>query len=746
MRKLAIFAFAFTGAIFLSHYILPWKLILPLGIVFMLLFVLVFFLKAAGRTFFLLLFMALSLGFFRYFLFFQNTLSLVSEFKDRELKLSYTALDNPETTANGIIRLKAAIYKDGKRLDAYIYDSQRLMADVRPGDTLEANLKIRSAMERYSKPNYSGLSKGILLRAELLDEPELTGSETSLKSLLLRAKLSFLRRMELVYDRETNIFLKALIMGDTSELQSDYKFDTALKITGLRHMVAVSGLHIVIVYGFFVLFSKKMWWRICSLCFVWLFAIMSGMSPSVIRASAMLTYFTFARFFGRDADFITSMAIPLMGSVLFNPAAIGSLSLQLSFLSVGGISLFFFIFELEKLKNKFIKIAASSAGALIFTSPLSLFYFGSFSLISPIANIFVLPILSLLFISGALLVIISFFLPSLAGNLAVLPALLVKYIRLTSGFFASFKYSALYSQNLILPYWLALLFICLLAFYFLKKRLERKKLIRTMLSLLTLTLLITIYIPKYKSSKTASINALDVGQGLSVAALSGNSTLIFDCGSINSMKNAGDYTAEFLLTQGRDEVDALVLSHLHRDHANGVTRLISRIKVKKIYISEISPDSDGILAEIKKEAELCGSELIFLSNGDYSLRFPELSLMMYSGFGRGSGNENDLGIISELDLRGYRALITGDVSYKLEEKLSELYNLSDISLLIVGHHGSDASSSPLFLDAICPETAIISVGYNSFGHPSESVIERLKAHTEEIFRTDRDGNIRVWVE
>ena len=64
----------------------------------------------------------------------------------------------------------------------------------------------------------------------------------------------------------------------------------------------------------------------------------------------------------------------------------------------------------------------------------------------------------------------------------------------------------------------------------------------------------------------------------------------------------------------------------------------------------------------------------------------------------------------------------------------------------MGHHGSDASSSPLFLDAICPETAIISVGYNSFGHPSESVIERLKAHTEEIFRTDRDGNIRVWVE
>ena len=341
--------------------------------------------------------------------------------------------------------------------------------------------------------------------------------------------------MELVYDRETSIFLKALIMGDTSELQSDYKFDTALKITGLRHMVAVSGLHIVIVYGFFILFSKKMWWRICSLCFVWLFAIMSGMSPSVIRASAMLTYFTFARFFGRDADFITSMAIPLMGSVLFNPAAIGSLSLQLSFLSVGGISFFFFIFELEKLKNRFIKIAASSVGALIFTSPLSLFYFGSFSLVSPIANIFVLPILSLLFISGALLVIISFS-SSLAGTLAVLPALLVKYIRLTSGFFASFKYSALYSQNLILPYWLALLFICLLAFYCLKKRLERKKLFVTMLSILAITLLITIYIPKYKSSKTASINALNVGQGLSVAALSGNSTLIFDCGSINSMK------------------------------------------------------------------------------------------------------------------------------------------------------------------------------------------------------------------
>ena len=101
-----------------------------------------------------------------------------------------------------------------------------------------------------------------------------------------------------------------------------------------------------------------------------------------------------------------------------------------------------------------------------------------------------------------------------------------------------------------------------------------------------------------------------------------------------------------------------------------MTRLISRIKVKKIYISEISPDSDGILAEIKKEAGVSGSELVFLSNGITVRGFLGFSLMMYSGFGRGSGNENDLGMISELDLRGYRALITGDVSYKLEEKLS----------------------------------------------------------------------------
>lgn len=746
MRKLAIFAFAFTLSVFLSHYILPWKLILPLGIAFGLLFIAAFFFKSAGRTLFLLLFAAFALGFFRYFLYFQNTLSLVSEFKDREITLSYTALDNPETTANGIIRLKASVFKDGKRLDAYIYDRERLMADVKPGDTLEARLKLRSAMERFSEPNYTNLSKGILLSAELVDEPKLIESKISLKSLLLSAKLGFLKRLDFVYNSETAVFLKALIMGDTRELQNDYKFDTALKITGLRHMVAVSGLHIVIVYGFFIFFSKKMWWRICSLCFVWLFAIMSGMSPSVVRASAMLTYFSFARFFGRDSDFITSMAIPLMGSCLFNPAAIGSLSLQLSFLSVGGISLFLFIFELEKVKNRFVKIAAASLGALVFTAPLSLYYFGTFSLISPIANMFILPILSLLFISGAVIVFISFLFPSLAGVLAILPELLVRYIRLTSGFFASFKYSALYSQNPLLPYWLSLLFLCIILFYFLKKKLERKKLTRAMLSFLTITLLLTIYIPKYKSNKTASINALNVGQGLAVVTLAKDSTVIFDCGSINSMKNAGDYTAEFLLTQGRNEADALILSHLHQDHANGVARLLSRIKVSKIYISEISPDSDGILADIKKEAELSGCEVIILSNGDYSLGFPDISLKMYSGFGKDSRDENDLGIISEVNLRGYKALITGDISYKLEEKFIDLYNLNNISLLFVGHHGSHISSSPLFLDEISPETAIISVGFNNFGHPSERVLERLRVHTEEIYRTDIDGNIRVWVE
>lgn len=266
-----------------------------------------------------------------------------------------------------------------------------------------------------------------------------------------------------------------------------------------------------------------------------------------------------------------------------------------------------------------------------------------------------------------------------------------------------------------------------------------------MLPLLTLTLLLTTYIPEYRSSKTASINTLNVGQGLSVAVLGKDSTIIFDCGSINSSKNAGDYTAEFLLTQGRKEADALILSHLHKDHANGVARLLSRIKVNKIYISDASPDAEGIIAEIEKEAEIRGSEIIILSDGDYSIAYNDISLSLYSGFGRDSKDENDLGIISKFDLLGYNVLITGDISYKLEEKLAAFYNLDDVSLLLVGHHGSRISSSPLFLDEVKPETAIISVGNNSFGHPSDIVLERLKEHTKEIYRTDFDGNIRIWV-
>ena len=111
----------------------------------------------------------------------------------------------------------------------------------------------------------------------------------------------------------------------------------------------------------------------------------------------------------------------------------------------------------------------------------------------------------------------------------------------------------------------------------------------------------------------------------------------------------------------------------------------------------------------------------------------------------GSGTSNEEGLFVLCSAGDFDALITGDADSAVEAMLVKYYNLPDVELLLVGHHGSNGSTSNEFLNAIRPETAIISVGYNSYGHPRAEVLERLGDAGAEIFRTDLHGSVTVSV-
>ena len=178
-----------------------------------------------------------------------------------------------------------------------------------------------------------------------------------------------------------------------------------------------------------------------------------------------------------------------------------------------------------------------------------------------------------------------------------------------------------------------------------------------------------------------------------------------------------------------------VSPHGDKDHMGEAINLVENFKVEKVIFNcgefnELEKDLIKVLDKKKipyysciKELNIDDNKLYFLNNKDY-------------------GNENDNSSVIYTELNNYKFLFMGDAGVEVEEELIEKYNLQDIDVLKVGHHGSKTSSSKEFINSINPKYSIISVGKNNrYGHPKESVLDILS--NSKIFRTDLDGSIEI---
>ena len=215
---------------------------------------------------------------------------------------------------------------------------------------------------------------------------------------------------------------------------------------------------------------------------------------------------------------------------------------------------------------------------------------------------------------------------------------------------------------------------------------------------------------------------------------------MIDCGSIYSTDNAGDTAGAYLSSCGRKSVDLLMLTHLHADHANGVTRLMSMMPVKTIAMPVDPNDDDGQLEEILAAAERYGTEILYISENTVR-NIGGIAVTMYEP-GQ-SGDTNERCVMTRVSIGDYDMLLTGDGSKEAEAELIEKNQISNLELLIAGHHGSRYSSGGAFLESIGADTAVISVGYNTYGHPTNETLERLAAYGYTIYRTDLNGNIEI---
>ena len=754
MRVLATIGFSFSAGVFLAA-LLPWngwQLYATGGV---LLLALAWLFAARKQKYFrrgllILLPLAVSLAYFAGYDHLvrqpiENRCGAASDF-------TATVCDWPQATERGA---KVTVELEGyHRARAVLYGEAELLA-ARPGDTVTGTAQWQSAAHFDSDDVTHFNARGVYALLYGREDVRLSaGDGDALRWLPQRAGKAFREKVAAIWDDpRVSGFLTAELTGDKSAMDDgDY---LAMQETGLAHLFAVSGLHCAFLVTLLALLISRRQRLLCAVTIPLLlfYMVMVGMSPSVVRACIMQIFLLIAPLFRRGSDPLTSLAAALLVILLCNPFAAASVSLQLSFSATLGMVLLsprlyklltgWYKGKCRPLRTALCFAAANlsaTLSAVVFTAPLTAWYFRIFVLVAPLSSLLAVPAAGWSFMAAFVTVLLGFVWLPLASLLGWISWALVRYILWIANGMMSWRYHAVYFTNPYLIYWLLFLYAAFIGCAATPDG-KRKYLLASALSVLTLTAAIWVNRQDYQYGVLTALT-LDVGQGESVILTSGGETALVDCGSSNSYKDPGGLAADTLHSMGVRELSAVVVTHYHADHTNGLYEVLRRIPVQTIYLPDIE-DEYGVRERLVSLAEEKGAQVTYVTK-ETADTLGDTVLTIYPPVQSG-GDLNELGLTALASAGDFDLLITGDMSGSTEKKLVETYALPDIEVLVVSHHGSRYSSNIRFLKSVTPEAAVISVGDNNYGHPSEETLQRLLAVGADIWRTDQQGTIRITV-
>ena len=754
MRVLATIGFSFSAGVFLAA-LLPWngwQLYAAGGI---LLLALAWLFAARKQKYFrrgllILLPLAVSLA---YFAGYDHLVRQpIEDHCGAASDFAATVCDWPQATERGA---RVTVELEGyHRARAVLYGEAELLA-ARPGDTVTGTAQWQSAAHFDSDDVTHFNARGVYALLYGREDVRLSaGDGDALRWLPQRAGKAFREKVAAIWDDpRVSGFLTAELTGDKSAMDDgDY---LAMQETGLAHLFAVSGLHCAFLVTLLALLISRRQRLLCAVTIPLLlfYMVMVGMSPSVVRACIMQIFLLIAPLFRRGSDPLTSLAAALLVILLCNPFAAASVSLQLSFSATLGMVLLsprlykllagWYKGKCRPLRAALCFVAANlsaTLSAVVFTAPLTAWYFRIFVLVAPLSSLLAVPAAGWSFMAAFVTVLLGFVWLPLASLLGWISWVLVRYILWIANGMMSWRYHAVYFTNPYLIYWLLFLYAAFIGCAATPDG-KRKYLLASALSVLTLTAAIWVNRQDYQYGVLTALT-LDVGQGESVILTSGGETALVDCGSSNSYKDPGGLAADTLHSMGVRELSAVVVTHYHADHTNGLYEVLRRIPVQTIYLPDIE-DEYGVRERLVSLAEEKGAQVTYVTK-ETADTLGDTVLTIYPPVQSG-GDLNELGLTALASAGDFDLLITGDMSGSTEKKLVETYALPNIEVLVVSHHGSRYSSNIRFLKAVTPEAAVISVGDNNYGHPSEETLQRLLAVGADIWRTDQQGTIRITV-
>lgn len=668
-------------------------------------------------------------------------LSVPRKADGEKLYLTVTATDYSRQTDYGVA-VDGAGKINGKRYRIRTYLPKDM--ELSPGDRVTAEFSLRSTLPGNSAASTFGRSDHVFLTARTNEPPDIVKAESlpwyGYPAMVRQAVKATLNDS---MTEDTAGFAVALLIGDKEGV--DYETDTAFQLSGISHIIAVSGLHVTILFSlvYILVGRKRLPALLIGIPVLFFFAAVAGFSPSIMRACLMHSLMITAMLFNKEYDGPTALGFAVLVMLAVNPWTVTSVSFQLSVACMAGMFLFTepirqWLMDKKrlgrvkgrkrKLANGFSSSVGMSLGATVFVTPLCAWYFGMVSLVGTVTNLLTLWIITFIFYGLMATCLLGMIWPSVGKLLGWIIAWPVRYVLNVAKLMASFPLAAVFTDSIYVVIWLVFVYILLFVYL-----LMHKKQVLTMGCCALISLCVALCAawtePKLDECR---VTVLNVGQGQCILLQSRGNTFVVDCGG-DSDSGAADIAANALASQGVFQIDGLILTHYDRDHAAGAAYLMQRVPAQALYLPTCA-DEDGTAATLPHDVpKVAVSEIM-------TITFGEGKITLIPSKNDLSDNESGMCILFQTE--NCDILITGDRSTGGERELMQSIDLPKLEVLVVGHHGSRYSTDPALLKKTRPENAIISVGAdNSYGHPAQEVLDRLMAFDCHIYRTDRQGTV-----
>ncbi len=673
-------------------------------------------------------------------------LSAARRMDQMEVKASVTITDYSFPADYGVAA-DGEIELDGKVYQLRIYLSREV--SLKPGDTVTGTFQMRFTSTGGKRNATYHRGEGKFLLAYGRKDCQITyGSEQKAVYLPARLRHRVLTLIPELFPEDMSAFASALLIGQDDDLT--YEENTALKLSGIRHVVAVSGQHLVILMGavMFLTGRARRLAYILSVPILIVFSAMCGLTPSIMRACIMQLLLILAFLAKKEYDALTALAFSVLCMVVVNPLAITSVSLQLSAASVLGMFLYTERIYQRILSWRFTArkdpkarpgkihqgIAATvsvTLASMVVTLPLSAVYFQTVSLVSVVTNLLTLWLITLVFYGVIAAVLVGLVWAPAGACLGYVLAFAMRFIMWVSRTLAAIPGGCLYLRNEVIVIAAIIAYgILLLCLY--SKGLRLWQAGCCISAVLAIGLAISWMLPRQDNYR---ITMLDVGQGQCILLQSGQRSYVVDCGGDYSQQ-AADSAAETLLSMGISRIDGLILTHFDIDHSGGAEYLLTRITADSI----ILPQTWG--ATQTPPWIYSGNSQVWTIQEDLSATWGHSKITIFAPNGGENGNEMGLCVLFQSG--NCDILITGDRPKAQELELLSHVQLPKLDYLVAGHHGANSSTGPSLLAATRPETVLISVGRdNRYGHPKQELLERLQSFGCRILRTDHQGTIII---